>query len=130
MDIFENILFGLIVLLIVGLAIWLIYEIIIQIYHKTLRYETFPSSAKVCNKKYKDEYITTTRMMVGKVLLPQTHYHDEEYNVYLMYKGGQYRFDDKELYNSVNIGDIVRVLVHEGYNKKGELKYVYLSIEE
>ena len=128
MDIFMYILFGFLLLLIIGSVIWLIYEKIIAIYHMKLRYETFPSRAKVCKKEYEDEY--TNIIMVGKVMVPQTHYYDEEYNVYLMYNGEQYCFDDEELYNSVNIGDTVHVLVHKGYNKKDELKHVYLSIEE
>lgn len=124
MDIIMSILLGCTVLLIVGLLIWIIYEIVIAIYHKTLRYETFPSSAKVCNAKYEEEY--TTWIYSGKTMIPQ--FHDEEFNVYLMYEGKEYCFDDEELYNSVNIGDIIPVLVHKGYNKKNELKHIYLSI--
>lgn len=127
MDIIMYVLLGILILSFVGLVIWLIYEFTIAIYQRTLRYETFPSTAKVCNKKYKEEYTTTTIKMVGKVMVPQTNHHDKEYNVYLMYVGGQYCFDDEDLYNSVNVGDIVRVLVHEGYNEKNELKHVYLS---
>ena len=126
MDIILYVLLGILILMLVGLVIWLIYEIIIAIYHKTLRYETFPSTAKVCNKEYEEEY--TTWIMSGKTMIPQ--FHDEEFNVYLMYEGEQYCFDDKDLYNSVNISDNVRVLVHNGYNKKDELKHIYLSIEE
>ncbi len=130
MDIIMNILFGILVLLIGGIVIFVIYEIIIAIYHKTLRYEMFLSTAKVCNKEYEGEHTTTTMTMVGKVMVPQTHYHDEEYNVYLMYDRKQYCFDDENLYKSVNVGDMVRVLVHEGYNKRNELKHVYLSLGE
>lgn len=130
MDIILNILFGILVLLLGGFVIWIIYEIIIAIYHKTLRYEMFPSTAKVCKIKYEPAYTTTTMIMVGKTIIPQRHHHDEEYNVYLMYEGEEYCFDDKKIYNSVNVGDMVSVVVHKGYNKHNELKHVYLSLEE
>ncbi len=55
-------------------------------------------------------------------MVPHTQYYDEEYNVYLMYEGEEYCFDDENLYNSVNVGDMIRVLVHKGYNKQNELK--------
>ena len=105
MNIILNMLMSVSILLVVGLVIWLIYEVIRQVYCDTLRYETFSDTAKVCSKKY-----------------------EEEYNVYLMYYGEQHCFDDEQLYNSVNIGDSVCILVHKGYNTKNELKNVYLSI--
>lgn len=124
------ILCGITALLIVIAVILGIYELIKAIYHKTLRYETFPGIAKVCKKEYEDEYTTTTMLYMGEnLLLPQNHHYDEEYNVYLMYEGEEYCFDDEELYNSVKIGDSVRVLVHKGYNKSDDVKHVYLSIE-
>ena len=130
MDIILNILLGILVLLLAGIVIWIIYEIIIAIYHKTLRYETFPSTAKVCKMEFEDEYTTTTMIMVGKTMIPQKYHHDEEYNVYLMYDGEEYCFDDENLYNSVNVGNMVRVVVHKGYNKHNQLKHVYLSLEK
>ena len=80
--------------------------------------------------EYEDEYTTTTMIMVGKTMIPQMHHHDEEYNVYLMYDGEEYCFDDENLYNSVNVGNMVRVVVHKGYNKHNQLKHVYLSLEK
>ena len=124
MDIIMSILLGCIVLLIGGVLIWIIYKIVTSIYHKTLRYETFPSSAKVCNAEYVEEY--TTWIYCGKTMIPQ--FHDEEFNVYLMYEGTEYCFDDEELYNSVNIGNNIPVVVHKGYNKRNEVKHIYLSI--
>jgi len=130
MDIILNILFVILVLLLVGALIWLFYKIIMVIYYKALRYETFPSTAEVCKKEYKDEHSTTTMILVGKVLVPRTVHYDAQYNVYLMYNSEKYCLDDEILYNSVNVGDIVRILVHNGYNKRNELKHVYLSVEE
>ena len=129
MDILD-IIIGILILLIVGVVIWMFYEIIKSIYHLTLRYETFPSVAKVCKKEHENEYTTTTMMTVGNVMVPQFRHHDEEYNVYLMYEEQQHCINDEDLYNSVNIDDVVNILVHKGYNKKDEVKDVYLSTEE
>lgn len=126
MYIILSILFGILALLV----IWIVYEIIIAIYHKTLRYETFPSTAEVFEKEYEGAYNTTTMVMVGKTMTPRIQYHDEEYNVYLMYEGEEYCFDDEDLYNSVNKGDMIPVVVHKGYNKHDEVKNVYLSLEQ
>ena len=106
------------------LVIFLISEVRQQF--KSLRYETFSAKARVCKKKYEDSY--TTISMVGTVPVPQ--HHDEEYNVYLMYKGKVHCLNDKDLYQKVDVGDVVSVLVHKGYNKNGELKHVYLRLKK
>ena len=130
MDIILNILLGILVLLCAGIVIWYIYEIIIAIYHKTLRYETFLSTAKVCKMEYEDGYTTTHMINMGWTMIPQGRHHDAEYNVYLMYDGEEYCFNDEKLYHSVNVGNMVRVVVHKGYNKHNQLKHVYLSLEK
>ena len=108
------------------ILIWLTADFIM---HLTLRYETFPSQANVCRKKYRPSYTTTTLSKVGKITVPQIHHHSAEYNVYLMYNGEEYCINDKNLYNSVKIGNMVRVFVNKGYNKRHQLKDVYLSLE-
>ena len=130
MDIILYLLLGILILTFVGYVTWLVYKIIITIYHKTLRYETFSSTAKVCDKDYENDHTVTICTMVGKKMIPQIYHFDDEFNVYLLYDGKQYCFDNEDLYNSVNINDNVSVLVHKGYNKNDELKHVYLSIEE
>lgn len=129
MKIILCILAGGIVLCALIMVVYLVNEIIMAIYHKTLRYEVFLDTAVVCNKEYEEGYTTTTVLPVGKVMVPQTHYHDEEYNVYLMYEGAKHCFDDEDLYKKVSIGDECHVLVHKGYNKFNQLKNVYLSID-
>ena len=126
MDIILYILIGILVLFVGGLIVWGIYALVVAIYRKTLRYETFPSTAKVCNKEYEDEY--TTYIMIGEIMTPQ--FHDEEYNVYLLYEGEEHCFDYEDLYEKVNVDDVIRVIVHKGYNKHDEVKHVYLSIED
>ena len=88
-------------MLLVGLVVWLIYDFVMA-NRKILRYETFHADVPVCKK----EYITLSE----KVMVPQ--FHDDEYNVYLLYEGKPYRFVSEKLYKTVNVGDIVRVEVH------------------
>lgn len=51
-----------------------------------------------------------------------------EYNVYVLYEGEEYCIDNKELYDSVKVGDTIEVMVTKSFNKSGKLKNI--SIEE
>lgn len=120
-----NIIIGIIVLVVVGIAIGLIYEIAMAIYRKTaLRYETTRDVAKVVDKDYDDNFA----LQLATKTYPLGLY--DEYNVYIWYNGEKHCFDDKALYKKVKVGDIVHILIHNGYNKHGELKHTYLSIEK
>lgn len=107
-------------------VIWLLYEVIKAAYCKTLRYEEFPDNAIVKRKEYVGEYTSST--WGEKAFMPQ--YHCEENNVYLMYEGKEYCFNNKKLSNQVNEKDKVPVLVHKGYNKANVLKHTYISIDD
>lgn len=124
MDCVIVLLLGVITVLFAVVAVWLMYVIVMAIYRKTLRYETFYANVPVCEKEYEKEHITY--VMTGKVMVPQ--FHDRKYNVYLMYEGKSHSIDSEELYGRVNVGEIVRVKVHKGYNKRDEVKDVYLSV--
>lgn len=119
------ILLGIIALLVVGFVIWLIYECIMAIYRKTaLRYKTTRDVAKVVNKDYDDHFA----LQIATKNYPLDLY--DEYNVYILYKGEKLCFDDEDLYEKVKVGDTVHILIHNGFNKYGELKHTYLSIED
>lgn len=111
-----------------GLVGYLVYLLVEDFYIRHLEYETFEDTAVVDSCEYEEPYTTTTMMKVGKVMVPQLHHHDEEYNVWLEYEGELYCIDDEELFNSVEENEEIRVWVNKGYNRKGELKYIYLSI--
>lgn len=120
-----NIIIGIIALVVVGLVTWLIYEITIAIYRKTaLRYETTRDVAKVVDKDYDDNFA----LQIATKTYPLGLY--DEYNVYILYNGEKHSFDDEDLYEKVKVGDIVHILIHKGYDKHGELKHTYLSIEK
>ena len=115
--------FGIIALVVVGLVICLIYEIAMAIYRKTaLRYETTRDVAKVVYKDYDDNFA----MQYATKTYPLGLF--DEYNVYILYNGKKHCFDDEDLYKKVKVGDIVHILIHNGYDKHGELKHTYLSI--
>ena len=125
--------FAFCIIVIVWLIICLIHEGYIAIRNEFLRYEDFSEVVKVVRKEHKDAYTTymSTITSTGKtttMLIPI--FHDEEFNVYLGYKGNEHCFDDEDMYDSLKVGDKVNVVVHEGYNKKGELKNTYLTIVE
>lgn len=115
---------GIFVLFAVCLAICLGYEIYIAIYRKTaLRYEITRDVAKVVDKNYDENF----EMQLATKTYPWGLY--DEYNVYILYKGEKLCFDDEDLYEKVEVGDTVYVLIHKGFDKHGELKHTYLSIE-
>lgn len=130
MDIILKVFLVFLVVVLVLAVILLVYNTVIVIYRGTLEYETFSDTAMVSDMEYEDDYNTTTFVRSGKVTVPVTTYHDEEYNVYVTYEGEEYCLDDADLYEQVNIGDVIDVLVHKGYNKNGEVKHIYLSIED
>lgn len=106
-----------------------VYAIGDEIYKQTLRYEKFNKCVKVCKKEHKKAYSTTVLMPVGKIMVPQTQYHDEEYIVHVIYDGKKYYIKNEELYNSVNVNDMIWVWVHKGYNNKNEVKNIYITAE-
>lgn len=53
----------------------------------------------------------------------------EEYNVHYIYGYGEHLLNDKNLFEKVNAGKkSFDIIVHQGYNKRGKLKYVYHTI--
>lgn len=113
----------------IGLVVCIIAgEIGKAIYRKTLQYTTFLDQAMVCDKQYKRAHTTHYISRIGKVSVPRVVYHSASYKVYLRYKGDEYVINDKTLYEKVKAKDNISVFVHEGRNKKRELKHRYLSV--
>lgn len=125
--------FAVSVIAVVGLIIWGIYEAYKAIRNKLLRYEELPELVKVGRKKHEDAYTTFIPMTIstGKstitTMTPTPH--DEEFNVYLIYEGKEHCFNNKDMFESLKVGDTVKVTVHKGYNTIGKLKNTYLTID-
>lgn len=130
-DVLHYGIFAIVVIVIVEL---IIYEVYIEIRNKFLRYKDFSKVVKVGRKKHQDAYTTYMPITIstGKntITTMTPIFHDEEFNVYLVYKGEEYCFDDEDMFDSLKVGDKVNVVVHKGYNRKGELKNIYLTIVE
>lgn len=117
-----------------GVVAWLIYEACIATHKKVLRYEEFYELVDVGRKDHQNAYTTYTSSSAfnGKTVIAiiAQIFHDEEFNVHLVYKGKEYCFNDEDMFNSLEVGDKVKVIVHEGYNQKGKLENTYLTIAE
>lgn len=104
----------LLVVLLIGLILFLVacteYELVGQV------------SAEVVDKAYKSATTTVIMMPVeaGKsiVMIPCTIRHPVKYLVKLQYKDLTITVNDKELYDSVEIGDIVKVNHYKAGNKE------------
>jgi len=117
------------ILIMIVLTIYLVYLLVGDFYVRHLDYKTFSDIAIVDSFEYKRAHTTTTMLKVGNVMVPQIRHHNEEYNVWLEYKGELYCIDDEELFNDVEENEKVRVWVNKGYNKKGKVKHIFLSID-
>lgn len=106
----------------------LIYAIEMKTYRKKLRYEIYPDTAKVKSKEHVAAYTTTCMVLIGKIMMPQTTYHSEKFNVCLVHDGKEYCFNNEEMYNLLEVGDSVYVMVHKGFNKRNEVKDIYLGM--
>lgn len=123
-----NILIAIIIVLFVVIGCWLLQIIASEFYKATLNYKRHKETVIVLEKKFKGAYTTTTtHVRVGKVTVPQMHHHSEEYNVYVDYEGVTYRINDNELFEDVVIGEKIEVTVHEGCDRKGRIRNIYLT---
>lgn len=116
----------------IGLLIWFIYEVVYkEIRNKFLRYDEFNKVVKVGRKSYEKahtEYISqiiSTGKTTTVTMVPI--FYGEAFNVYVIYKGKEYGFNDEEMFHSLEVGDTVNVVVHEGYNWNGKLKHIELT---
>ena len=122
-----NILIAIIIVLFVVIGCWLLQIIASEFYKATLNYKSHKETVIVLEKNFKGAYTTTTHVRVGKVTVPQMHHHSEEYNVYVDYEGVTYRINDNELFEDVVIGENIEVTVHEGCDRKGRIRNIYLT---
>ena len=116
-----------IVLLVVVVAI-VLFALAIEIRNAFLDYDELPVMARVVGKNYSPSYITTSFIQSGKVSVPQTQHHPSQHNVFLQWNEFEDCIDNEELYNSVEIGDVIEARLHRGYNKAGVLKNSYFTV--
>lgn len=116
------------VFLVVWLVVMIGHDVYKWRYNKTLRYEVTPATSRVIKKDFKGSYTTTSMMRIGKTWFPQVHTHPEKYNVCLFCWGKSYTLNNRKLYDSVKVNDIIPVSVHTGYDKKGDIKEQYITL--
>lgn len=106
----------------------LIIFIIQEFRNITLRYERFHDiPVEVCKKeciKIHNEFLP--KQMEETSLIE--HY-EEEYIVYVMFEGNEYSFINEKLYYETCVDEVIFVCVHKGYNRKGKLKNIYLTLQ-
>jgi len=115
---------------VIGIGILVIYIIYTEMYNSNLRYESCEAAVKVTGKRHENEYISNISLPIkfGNITtfnkIPQ--YHNEKFIVYVQYDGNEYSLNNEKIFNSTSVGSYIKVRVNKGYNKKGELKNVYL----
>ena len=83
--------------------------------------ETLSVTATITDKEHKKTYTTMMHITTGKTttLIPQTH--PEKFLVTVEYQNLTETFDDEDLYNSVDCGDSIEIILYKTFNKKGKL---------
>jgi tRNA A37 methylthiotransferase MiaB len=107
---------------------YLAYLLAVQVRNKYLDYTVREAQVQVVRKSQEASYESTTVQMIGDTMRPMPEQHDEENDIYVSYEGTERCFQNKDVYDAVEVGDYVTIEVHEGRNQKGEIKNVYLSL--
>ena len=100
------ILFGVIGCVLLGLLFFSIDSAFIPTQHGT---------AIIIEKEFTEAHTTTTMMLVGKVMIPQTMYHDDEYTLHVRRNNEEDSIDvEKSFYDAKNIGQEVPITYGRG----------------
>ena len=118
-----EILLGILILLSVLLLLGLISVSIDSIRNKFLIYEEFEDIATVSRIDYGDD--VSLLDLIYDIFELNT-----GLNVYLEYEEEEYCISSEALFKEVELGETVFVTVHKGRNRQGEVKNVYLTIDE
>jgi len=74
---------------------------------------TIHAQGTIINKEHHASYNTTQMIMIGKVWIPQTIVHPEEWIVDIVYKDVDTRINvSVDKFNKFNIGDLVPINIH------------------
>lgn len=108
-------------LIVIGIHI---YELYICERNSNLNYKEIPTTAIVCELKRENGKINA----VGHFMYPILG--SREYNIYLIHEGEKYCINNEERFKQLNEGDYVDVILHEGYDDKGEILNRYLTFAQ
>lgn len=86
---------------------------------------TVDAVIKKMNYVPSSSYITF--MPTGKTVMPVTHHRSEEFNVTVVYEGMSLIIDSEAIYNSMEIGESIKVCKVDVYKKDGTYKKSYLE---
>lgn len=84
-------------------------------------YKTTTVEGTVIEKEYEEEKITYKTVTKDGKKIKKKKVESEEYEVDIQYKDIVAEFDDEILYDSVEVGDKIKVTHRQGFNKEGEL---------
>lgn len=105
-----------------------IYVLVHGIKRSFLKYERFPAIVPIVDKEYKPAYNGSMLVKNGKINVPQRVSRPEEYNVFVEYRGERYAVNNKELFEKVNVGEDIMLMVNVGINEDGIEKDFYVEL--
>ena len=89
--------------------------------------ERTPVDAVIKKMNYVPSSSYVTFMSTGKTAMPVTHYRSEEFNVTVVYEGMSLIINSEAIYNSMEIGESIKVCKVDVYKKDGTYKKSYLE---
>ena len=104
-------------LVIAGLILWGIYSAV-----NFLGVQNQRGEGRVTFLYHKNSYVTTQPILVGKVIIPQTQYHPETWNVSIDFNGKNYSTSvSKDFYHTLRIGQKIRFTYQQGRLNKSSV---------
>lgn len=97
---------------------------------KVEREETTEVIATVTDRSHTIAYTTLMPMRSGKVTTYMPQFHPATYYVAVSYEGISKTFNNQALYESVQVGDTVQVILYHGYDKDDNLIKETLMLPE
>jgi len=78
--------------------------------------------AVIVSMEYVPSRSWVTMMPTGKTMIPVTHHSSEEFNVVVAHEGLTLKIDSKAVYDSLEIGESIQVLLVKKFDAEGQLK--------
>lgn len=88
---------------------------------KVEREERTVVTATVTNRNHAISYTTMMPIRNGKITTYIPQYHPATYHVTVSYEGVKQTFNNQELYESVEVGDTLQVILYHGYDRDNKL---------
>ena len=97
---------------------------------KTKEVQRYNVVATVTEKEYRRPYTSHSTFLVGKVPVHTTHRHKEKHFVHVNYQNMSVSFDNKTLFDSINVNDNINLVLVHMLDKNNKIIETLLELPE